>query len=368
VPPRQQRQKNGTAQACPPQPAAARRPRAPTLDPPWPAEAVAGPLLAWYRRAGRDLPWRRSRDPYRVWLSEVMLQQTQVDRVRDYFRRFVERFPTVSALAAAAEAEVLRAWEGLGYYRRARQLHAAARLVVDRHGGIFPTSAAALRQLPGIGRYTAAAVASIAFDEPEPVIEANSRRVFARLAGFDRPLVGGSDDEPLWQLAAAVVPPLQAGRFNQAVMDLGALVCTPAQPRCAACPVAAVCLARQQGRVAEIPSLAGKRAVEHMQETALVLSARGRLLVVRRQRGEWWEGLWDFPRQLPDDVVPAGRRRRLGEVCYTVTHHRVACRVVGLDVAARPRPRRHRRWLRPAELASLAMTAPGRRIVRLIQS
>jgi len=333
---------------------------------PWPAATVVRPLLAWYRRAGRDLPWRRSRDPYRIWISEVMLQQTQVERVRDYFQRFLERFPTVSDLATSAEPDVLRAWEGLGYYRRARQLHAAAGQLVSQHGGVFPETVGELRQLPGIGRYTAAAIASIAFDQPEPIIEANSRRVLARLAGYDQPLVQPRDEEPLWQLAAAMLPRRAAGRFNQALMDFGAIICTAALPRCTACPLAAVCIARQQQRVAEIPRLPAPRAIRRLQETAIVLRHRGRLLVERRQPGEWWEGLWDFPRQLPEGIETVGRRREVGDVRYTVTHHQVSCRVTASDVSSRPRAKRHQRWVRPNELAALAMTAPGRRIAQLL--
>lgn len=333
---------------------------------PWSTAAITGPLLAWYRRAGRDLPWRRSRDPYRIWLSEVMLQQTQVERVRDYFQRFIERFPSVEALAAAPESDVLRAWEGLGYYRRARQLHAAASQLVSQYQGVFPQKADELRQLPGIGRYTAAAIASIAFNQPEPIIEANSRRVLARLAGYDQPLVRPRDEEPLWQLAAAVLPRRSAGRFNQALMDFGAIICTAAQPRCSSCPLARTCVAKQQQRVVEIPNLPAPRTIRRLRETAFVLRHRNRLLVVQRQPGEWWEGLWDFPRQLPAGIEIAGRRQRVGDVSYTVTHHQVNCRVALSEVSSRPRSTRHQRWVRLNDLAALAMTAPGRRIVQLL--
>jgi A/G-specific adenine glycosylase len=342
--------------------------RAASGELPWPPAAVVRPLLTWYRRAGRDLPWRRSRDPYRIWLSEVMLQQTQVERVRDYFQRFLERFPTVADLAAATEPDVLRAWEGLGYYRRARQLHAAAGQLVSQHAGVFPQTARKLRQLPGIGRYTAAAIASIAFDQPEPIIEANSRRVLARLAGYDQPLVRPRDEEPLWQLAAAVLPRRAAGRFNQALMDFGAIICTATQPRCPACPLADVCVAKQQQRVNGIPNLPAPRTIRRLQETAIALRHRGRLLVEQRQPGEWWEGLWDFPRQLPAGIETAGRPRRVGEIRYTVTHHQISCRVTSCEVSTRPRAKRHQRWLRPSDLAALAMTAPGRRIAQLIHA
>ncbi len=335
----------------------------------WPDHqaAVVRPLLAWYRRAGRDLPWRRSRDPYPIWISEVMLQQTQVERVKEYFRRFLDHFPTVGDLAAADEAAVLRCWEGLGYYRRARQLHAASQQVVSLHAGVFPQTVAGLRTLPGIGRYTAGAIASIAYDQPEPIIEANSRRVLARLVGYDQPLGGSRGDEPLWQLAAQVVPkPRAAGQFNQALMDLGAIICTPQRPRCEACPLAAACVARQQDRVADIPNLPTTRPVRELRETALVLWHGGRLLVQQRQPGEWWEGLWDFPRQVPEGVVTSGRRRQVGAVTYTVTHHKVRCRVLAQTVSERSRPRRGQRWLRPGDLAAMAMTAPGRRIASML--
>lgn len=345
-------------------------PRVSTTGPlPWPnpQAAIVRPLLAWYRRAGRDLPWRQKGDPYSIWISEVMLQQTQVERVKDFFKRFLDLFPTVADLAAADEAVVLQAWEGLGYYRRARQLHAAAQQIVADCRGIFPQTAGELRALPGIGRYTAAAIASIAYDQPEPIIEANSRRVLARLAGDNRLLKGARADEPLWQLAAALVPKRQgAGQFNQALMDFGSIICTSDNPRCFECPLSSACHARLQNRVAQIPNLPAPPSIRQLQETALVLTHRGRLLVQQRQAGEWWEGLWDFPRTVPDRVVTSGRRRRLGEVSYTVTHHKVTCRVASLKVIERPRPGGQQRWVRPAYLSELAMTAPGRRIAQLI--
>jgi len=341
---------------------------------------VAGALVAWYARARRDLPWRRSQDPYRVWVSEVMLQQTQVERVRDFFGRFLERFPTVQSLAAGDEQDVLRLWEGLGYYRRARQLQAAARQISTSHGGTFPRTAAELRGLPGIGRYTAGAILSIAFDLPEPIVEANSRRVIARLAGHDGPLDGPGGDEPIWEIARGLVPRRHPGRFNQALMDLGALVCTPAAPRCGNCPLAAHCQAHVSGRVAEIPRKPGRRAVRQVRETAVVARRADRVLVVKRGPGDWWEGLWDFPR-LPGTARSAGRSigraasfaglactavRRLGTLTHTVTHHRITLDVVACDATRRGPAARGRRWVTVAALAGLAMSAPGRRITRLI--
>jgi A/G-specific adenine glycosylase len=330
---------------------------------PPPPRPVAAPLLAWYRRHRRDLPWRESRDPYRVWVSEIMLQQTQVERVREFFIRFMERFRDVAALARAPEREVLKHWEGLGYYRRARQLHAAAKQIVAKHGGEFPRTAAGLRELPGIGRYTAGAIASIAFGAREPIVEANSRRVIARLVGHAKP-VGGAGDEPLWTIAAALLPRREPGLFNQALMDLGAMVCTVTRPRCDRCPLAASCAARATGRTEEIPVLPRQRAAKLIRETAVVHRRGERVVVERRGPGEWWEGLWDFPR------AAAGERRRVGDrllgtVTYTVTHHRVTCRVVERRLARSPAGN-NRRLVSLAAIDRLAMTAPGRRIARLL--
>lgn len=326
------------------------------------SDRVTRPLLRWYARARRDLPWRGSRDPYRVWVSEIMLQQTQVERVRDYFARFTARFPTVAALARAREADVLRLWEGLGYYRRARQLHAAARMIVADHGGRFPRSVEALRRLPGVGRYTAGAIASIAFGVRAPIVEANSRRVLARLVGHAAPVGGVAGDGPLWEVAEQLVPAREPGLFNQALMDLGAGVCTPERPLCDRCPLAGACVARRDDRVAEIPAAAPRRAPTVIRETAVVERRGDRVLVERRGPGEWWEGLWDFPR---------GRRpawsRTLGTVTYTVTHHKVTCRVIErVTTGPAPRATRTRRWVTPRTLAGLALSAPGRRIARLL--
>jgi A/G-specific adenine glycosylase len=323
---------------------------------------IVRPLVAWYARNGRDLPWRRSRDPYRVWISEVMLQQTQVERVREFFDRFMARLPSVQELALAEENEVLRLWEGLGYYRRARQLHAAARLIVERHGGVFPRRPEELAGLPGIGRYTAAAIASIAFGVRAAVVEANSRRVLARLVGHDRPLGGGAGDGPIWEIAERLLPGHEPGRFNQALMDLGAMICTPRQPRCQACPLMRVCVAHLTGRAESLPVAAPRPTTRKLRETALVLRRGGRVLLRQRTAGEWWEGLWDFPR-LPrrhGDV-------RLGVVTYSVTRHRVTCTVVERRAAAGTSPPVGGRWMAVGSLESLPLAAPARRIAALVQ-
>ncbi len=341
---------------------AARRRSGPRAAPS-PPRSIARALVRWFAREGRDLPWRRSRDPYHVWVSEIMLQQTQVERVRTFFTRFTTRFPTVGALARAGEADVLRLWEGLGYYRRARQLHEAARVVVERHDGAVPRSPTDLRALPGVGRYTAHAIASIAFGVRVPIIEANSRRVIARLVGHDRPVGGAAGDEPLWQIAERLLPARDVSRFNQALMDLGAMVCTPARPRCDACPLAAPCVAHRTGRTGSIPVPTARPSVQRLRETAVVLRRDGRVLVTRRGAGEWWEGLWDFPRS----VGHRAGDRRLGTIAYTVTRHRVTCTVVERTPQREElRPARGRRWVSPSALTALPLAAPARRIATLL--
>jgi A/G-specific adenine glycosylase len=209
-------------------------------------QEIRGALLSWYDENRRDLPWRAgpgvAPDPYRVWISEVMLQQTRVETVRPYFERWMLRFPTLHALAAAPSEEVMKAWEGLGYYSRARNLHAAVREVSDRFGGEIPDDPAAFRALPGVGRYTSGAVLSIAFGRPEPVVDGNVRRVFARLADDPAPA-----DRRLWEMAGEIVEGERPGDLNQALMELGATVCTPRSPRCGACPIAPHCAARAVG-------------------------------------------------------------------------------------------------------------------------
>jgi A/G-specific adenine glycosylase len=310
-----------------------------------------------------------------VWVSEIMLQQTQVERVKDFYVRFLQRFPTVADLAAAAEHDVLRLWEGLGYYRRARQLHAAAKKIVAEHGGEFPRTVAGLRSLPGIGRYTAAAIASIALDLPEPVVEANSRRVIARLAGHAGPLDGTRGDEPIWEIAAGLVPDKHPGRFNQALMDLGSLVCTPERPLCATCPLAACCVAKRTNRVNEIPAKSARPAAKLVHETAVVMRRAGRVLVVQRGPGEWWEGLWDFPRVsgaaraaargIEQSAVlcgyACGKTSRLATIRHTVTHHRITLDVVTCEAGRVGRAASGRRWMTASALGSLAMTSPGHR-------
>ncbi len=258
-------------------------------------------LTAWYDQQARPLPWRESRDPYAIWVSEVMLQQTTVAAVVPYFERFLQRFPTVAALAEADEDDVLRLWEGLGYYSRARNLQKAAQRVVapEADGGFagrFPATADEWQKLPGIGRYTAGAIVGFAFDTPAPIVEANTQRLYARLMGYEGGLTTAEGRRLLWSFAEQIVPDRQPGRFNQALMDLGSLVCRPVAPACDKGPVAACCRAAAEGKQAEIPRLAKRPEPTDVTEFAVVIVRDGRCLLMRWNHGERWAGLWDFVR------------------------------------------------------------------------
>lgn len=252
-------------------------------------------LLDWYARHGRDLPWRRTRDPYRIWLSEVILQQTRVAQGMDYYLRFTERFPDVGSLAAAPEDEVLKLWQGLGYYSRARNLHAAARQVAERFGGVFPRSYDEVRSLRGVGDYTAAAVCSAAYDAPCAVLDGNVFRVLARLFDIDLPIDSTAGKRTFAELAQMQLDKRCPGRYNQAVMDFGALQCTPAQPGCADCPLAARCLALAAGTVAERPVKQAKTKVRDRWFNYLHVTCGGQTLLHRRGGGDIWQGLYEFP-------------------------------------------------------------------------
>jgi A/G-specific adenine glycosylase len=262
-------------------------------------------LRVWYRQHARDLPWRRIRDPYAIWISEIMLQQTQVATVERYFPKFMAAFPTVAALAAAPEQQVMRLWEGLGYYRRARQLHAAAKKIIAEHGGRFPSDMDTLRQLPGIGRYTAGAILSIAFDIPAPILEANTLRLLSRLLAFRGDTASGTGQKLLWQTAEDLLPKRGSGQFNQALMELGSLICTPRNPRCNQCPLKLLCPTNRDGLQNHIPALRTQPMVEDVQEAAVVIVRHGRVLLRKCVAGERWAGLWDFPRfPLPKTIKP----------------------------------------------------------------
>jgi A/G-specific adenine glycosylase len=262
------------------------------------ADAVQGirrALLRWYGRNARDLPWRRTRDPYRIWLAEVLLQQTRVETTLPYYQRFVERFPTVHALAGAKLDEVLRLWAGLGYYTRARNLHKAARIIAIECGGAFPQSAEALQRLPGVGRYTAAAIASIAFSERAAVLDGNVQRVLTRLFAIRASIAKASTQRRLWELAETLLAPRRPGEFNQAMMELGALICLPRNPACDTCPVRKWCAAAARGIEKQLPTRAPKRSVPTVEAVAAAVRRNGRYLIVQRPPTGLLGGLWQLP-------------------------------------------------------------------------
>jgi A/G-specific adenine glycosylase len=252
-------------------------------------------LLEWYRHNRRDLPWRGESSPYRIWVSEVMLQQTQVGTVMPYYRRFLEKFADVEALAAAPLEEVLKAWEGLGYYARARNLHRAAIEIVEKYEGELPQTYVGLRRLPGFGDYTAGAVASIAFGEAVPAIDGNVKRVLARLFAIEEDIRRGPAARRLREIATALVDPDHPGDWTQAMMELGATVCLPQSPRCSSCPVNQWCEGRWRGIEQELPVKPVKKALPHYDVTAAVIRQDGRVLIAQRPLEGMLGGLWEFP-------------------------------------------------------------------------
>jgi A/G-specific adenine glycosylase len=343
-------------------------------------------LLAWYAGHARDLPWRRSRDPYHVWVSEIMLQQTQVATVCDYFRRFIRALPNVRRLAAAKETDVLRLWEGLGYYRRARQMHAAARQIVAGHGGKLPRDPRELQQLPGIGRYTAGAIASIAFDDRMPILEANTIRLLSRLIGYRENPRSTTGQRVLWQVAEEILPQKNVSKFNQALMELGSLVCIPSEPDCPRCPLSGVCAAYTQGLQREIPTDKPRKVYTELHEAAVVVRKNGSVLMRQCADGERWAGLWDFPRfeleargpLFAQTEIAVKVKSQTGITCapgplLNTLRHGVTRYHITLDcyraeyIAGRVCSTRRSpvRWLPIAELASLPLSTTGRKIANL---
>jgi len=340
-------------------------------------------LLAWFARHGRDLPWRRTRDPYAIWVSEVMLQQTQVATVIPYFERFLHAFPTLRDLAAAEEQEVLKLWEGLGYYRRARDLHRAARLLAASHNGQIPDDADVFRALPGVGRYTAGAVLSQAFDRRLPILEANSLRVLCRLLGLRHDPRSGQAQRQLWRAAEDLLPARAAGQFNQALMELGALVCTLRSPGCAACPLTDVCAARVLNLQQEIPAKPTAPSTVAVREAAVVVRRKARVLLVQRPAQGRWAGMWEFPHgplgeQETHEQAAArllreatGLEADLGGELLTLKHGITRFRItlVCFEAAHRKgsfRPGLYVRgeWVKPQQLATYPVSSPQRRLAQ----
>ena len=341
-------------------------------------------LKRWYKNHARDLPWRRTREPYHVWISEIMLQQTQVATVIPYFERFLKAFPTIKKLAAADEEKVLRLWEGLGYYRRARQLHKAAKQIVEKHAGKFPSRLEDVDALPGIGRYTRGAILSIAFEQREPILEANTIRLNARLLALEEDTSSKASQNALWDFAEDILPTKDIGLFNQALMELGGAICTPKSPRCLLCPVASICPTRAAGLQAEIPRPKKKMQYEELAETAVVVFKNRDVLLRRCKENERWAGLWDFPRftSAPsrDANHDASEVKRLSgidcemdkefaSIKHGVTKYRItlSCRRAKF-ISGRLQRKEEVAWVHPKKLADYPLSVTGRKIAKLLVS
>ena len=342
-------------------------------------------LLAWFDAHARAFPWRESKNPYRVWVSEVMLQQTQASTVVPYFNRFIARFPTVESLAAAPVDEVLKAWEGLGYYRRARNLHKAAQIIVSEHGGGVPDDQRALLALPGVGRYTAGAIRSIAFGQPAPVLDGNIKRVISRLDDLEANIDEAATQRRLWERAAELVDRARPGDFNEALMELGATICLPRNPACHLCPVPDLCLAQRRSTQYERPIRNPRRRTPHFDVVAGVIwhaSRPGHFLIAQRPDAGMLGGLWEFPggkqengesdeqalaRELREELaIEVEVGQRLISIDHAFTHFRITlhayhARHTGgepqcLEVA-------DWRWVTLAETDGFAFAKTDRRII-----
>ena len=345
-------------------------------------DTIVTPLLHWFRRTARDLPWRRTYDPYHVWISEIMLQQTQMERGVVYFLRWIERFPDVRSVAAADEQEILKFWEGLGYYARARNLHRAAKVIAGELGGLVPCDDDELRRLPGIGPYTAAAIASVAGNRDVPVIDANVMRVYARLFDIALPVKSREGQQQIAAIAESLLPLGRARVFNQALMDLGGLVCTPKAPRCEACPIAGECLARQAGTVAKRPVVAEKKKIITVQKVAAIIRRQGLVFIQQRRADVVWGGLWEFPggeltAGVPADAVvraiaaDTGLIVRVVKALPTVVHHYTRYKIILhpflCDLQGQHQPTLSTavdfRWAESADLGRYAFPAGPRKLL-----
>ncbi len=348
---------------------------------------IAAHLLAWYDQNARQLPWRSDISPYRTWVSEIMLQQTQVETVIPYFERFTRRFPDLASLAQASQAEVLQAWEGLGYYSRARNLHKCAQLLCAQYDCQLTADLDALQKLPGIGRYTAGAIASIAFGIPAPALDANIRRVLSRLLELREPVGSPAGEKILWDAAGHFLSRERPGDHNQALMELGALICKPKAPECPRCPLQSECLAYAHGSQSELPVRKPKPAVPHYTVTAAVIQRGDQVLIAQRPQGGLLGGLWEFPggklentdpdlsaclrREIREELgaeISVGEALGMYKHAYThfrITLHAFACALLPGQNAQESQKVR---WVRPDELPGFAMGKVDRLIAQRLQA
>jgi len=337
-------------------------------------KSFASRIIRWQQQHGRHtLPWQATRDPYRIWLSEIMLQQTQVATVIPYFERFVARFPDLHALAAVPEDDVLALWSGLGYYSRARNLHAAARAIVANHDGKFPASVDAIAQLPGVGRSTAAAVAALAFGQRCAILDGNVRRVLARHGGIAGWPGDRKVETALWQLAESHLPRNAIEGYTQGMMDLGAIACTRSRPACSTCPVSTDCVAFVQHRTTELPTPRPKKILPERQVLMLMLFDRGELMLEKRPARGIWGGMWSLP-ELSPDADPATHchdcfgfttltQQALPRFSHSFTHFRLHIQPIQVRLAPRQTTLPGQIWLPPADALNAALPAPVRRLV-----
>ena len=340
-------------------------------------------LRSWYQKKGRDLPWRKTRDPYKIWVSEIMLQQTQVDTVIPYYNRFLSEFPSVNALAKARLQSVLRLWQGLGYYARARNLHRGARHVVKVWNGRLPEAEKDLIQIPGIGRSTAGAILSLAFDRPAPILDGNVKRVLCRyVAIMDDPrsrLVGSR----LWSLSGMLTPDKDVHNYTQAIMDLGATVCTPRDPDCPSCPLQKMCSAYREGLENTIPVRARTKPVPHRQSALGVIHKQGRVLIIRRPEKGLLGGLWGFPgflregrKSFPDTLERGAKRdlglviqagQKLGKVEHAYSHFKITLHVFECNSSSGKSKNRKNvncKWVYPSQLKKYPLSGADQKVIK----
>ncbi|MEN6576650.1 MAG: A/G-specific adenine glycosylase [Phycisphaerales bacterium] len=344
-------------------------------------------LLDWYAANARDLPWRRTRDPYAIWVSEIMLQQTRVPTTIPYYERFLKRFPTVRQLARARLDTVLKLWEGLGYYSRARNLHQAAREIVSRFDSRVPRTKDDLLTLPGIGRYTAGAIASIAFGEREPLVDGNVERVLCRLFRIRGNSKDAAIRKKMWSLAEELLPKEQVGHFNQSLMELGSEICTPRAPHCPDCPLERLCEAKRHGEQDQLPTRTAAKPLPSHTVVVAVIYRNGRILIDKREPKGLLGGLWEFPggKVRPGESFRAALRREIREeldieieigreiaaVDHAYTHFRVRIHAVECrHVSGEPRciACADLKWVRPTDLHKYAFPAANKKIIQLLQS
>ena len=339
-------------------------------------------LLDWYGQSGRDLPWRNIRDPYRIWLSEIMLQQTTVTAVIDYYQRFLEKIPTVESLAVVPLEEVIDLWAGLGYYSRARNLHATAKLVVEQFEGHFPEEVEALQKLPGVGRSTAGAISALAFDRWAPILDGNVRRVLCRLYALQEASRSASAEKQLWHWSEQITPTENVHDYTQAIMDLGAMVCVPRKPLCDQCPLSEFCQAHKLGLEQQLPLKQAAKQIPTRQEVALLINHDGRYLVRRRMAEGFLGGLWEFPtisllegadpeqklRLLLSDFGLKGRAESIGSIQHVYSHFRLKSDIYCKKVEDLPHVAEgENSWFPLAKLKNIALHGAHKKVLAALQ-